>query len=138
MGTTQARTLITDRDTTVCRHCSVAESPRARMKGLLGHRSLAQGEGLLIRPAPSIHTWFMRFSIDVVFLDWDMSVIGIVEELRPWRVASRRQARAVLELPAGEARRRGLRIGDQLRLVEEGPDPRVPVIYVRVPIQEAK
>jgi uncharacterized protein len=136
MGSAHARKLVTDRETTVCLRCNVAESPRTRMKGLLGRRALCESEGLLIRPAPSIHTWFMRFSIDVVFLDWDMSVVDIVEDLAPWRMASRRQARSVLELPAGEARRRDLRIGDQLRLVEEGKDQRVPVIYVRVPVKE--
>ena len=79
----------------------------------------------------------MRFAIDVVFLDWDMSVIGVVEELRPWRMASRRQARAVLELPAGEARRRD-RDWRPAPAGRGGDDPRVPVIYVRVPVQEAK
>ncbi len=106
------------------------------MKGLLGRRELPPGEGVLIRPAPSIHTWFMRFRIDVVFLDWDMSVIDVVEGLGPFRVASRRRARAVLELAAGEARRRGLRIGDRLRLVEEGREREVPVVFVRVPVEE--
>jgi uncharacterized membrane protein (UPF0127 family) len=95
-------------------HCVVADSPVSRMKGLLGRSELKPGEGLLLRPASAIHTCFMRFPIDAVFLDGGLRVLGISDELRPWRAASRRGARAVLELPAGESARRGLEPGDQL------------------------
>ena len=63
----------------------------------------------------------MRFPIDVVFLDWGLKVIDVVEGLRPWRAAGRRRARAVLELALGEARRRDVRAGDRLKLVDEEP-----------------
>jgi uncharacterized protein len=96
--------------------CVVAESPVARMRGLLGRRELRPGEGLLLRPASAIHTCFMRFPIDAVFLDGTLRVVGISDELRPWRAVSRRGARAVLELPAGESTRRGLEVGDTLRV----------------------
>lgn len=99
----------------VCEECLVAATPLARMRGLLGRRSLPSGEGILLRPAASIHTFFMRFSIDVVFLDDDLRVVAISPDLRPWRAASKRGARAVLELPAGECARRGLRLGDRVR-----------------------
>jgi uncharacterized membrane protein (UPF0127 family) len=59
--------------------------------------------------------WFMRFPIDAVFLDRDLTVLGIAANLRPWRAAARKGARAVLELPAGECERRGLAPGDHLR-----------------------
>ena len=101
----------------VVEHLLVADSPLARMRGLLGRRTLPSGEGLLLRPAGSVHTAFMRFPIDVVFLDRDGGVVGIAPELRPWRAAGRRGARAVLELPAGECERRGLRTGDRLEVV---------------------
>jgi uncharacterized membrane protein (UPF0127 family) len=84
------------------------------MRGLLGRSELAPGEGLLIRPAPSVHTFFMRFPIDVVFLGGDLRVLRVRSDLRPWRMAGQRGARAVLELPAGEADRRGIRPGDRL------------------------
>jgi uncharacterized membrane protein (UPF0127 family) len=96
--------------------CVVADSPASRMKGLLGRSELRPGEGLLLRPASSIHTCFMRFPIDAVFLDGGLRVLGISDGLRPWRAASRRGARAVLELPAGESARRGLEVGDSLRV----------------------
>jgi uncharacterized protein len=94
--------------------CVVADTPVSRMRGLLGRDELRPGEGLLLRPASSIHTFFMRFPIDAVFLDAGLRVLGISDDLRPWRAASRRGAHAVLELPAGESARRELRVGDQL------------------------
>jgi hypothetical protein len=98
----------------VCDRCRVADRPFARMRGLLGRRSLPNGEGVLLRPTSSIHTFFMRFPIDVVFLDQELCVMTVVPELAPWRMASRRGARAVLELAAGECERRSLRPGDRV------------------------
>jgi uncharacterized protein len=98
----------------VCDRCVVAESTWARTRGLLGRRGLADDEGILLRPAPSIHTLFMRFPIDVVFLDGDNRVLKVVPNLRPWRFASARGAKAALELPAGRAERVGLQVGDEL------------------------
>jgi uncharacterized protein len=94
----------------------LADRPLARMRGLMGRRGLPAGEGLLLRPAPSIHTGFMRFAIDAVFLDHSLRVLAVVEGVRPWRIASKRSARAVLELPAGESARRGVKVGDRLEL----------------------
>ena len=102
----------------LCETCEVTAGPFERMRGLLGRDDLATGEGMLIKPAPSVHTFFMRFPIDVLFLDRDMRVLRIARELRPWRMAACRKARAVLELPAGEAERRGVRVGDRLRVSE--------------------
>jgi uncharacterized protein len=100
----------------VCERCTLADSPLTRLKGLLGRDGLEAGEGLLLRPASSIHTFFMRFPIDAVFLDRGLVVVGIAPSLRPWTAAARRGSKAVLELPAGESFRRGLAVGDQLAL----------------------
>jgi uncharacterized protein len=100
----------------VCERCVVAHSVLRRMKGLLGRRELPAGEGIHLRPASSVHMFFMRFPIDVVFLDRDLRVVDVRENLRPWRVAARRGAKSALELAAGEAERRGLRVGDRLAL----------------------
>jgi uncharacterized membrane protein (UPF0127 family)/CheY-like chemotaxis protein len=94
----------------------LADGPLLRMRGLLGLSGLPAGEGLLLSPAPGIHTAFMRFPIDALFLDRDFKVVDIVERLGPWRIASKRKARAVLELSAGECARRGVQIGDTLGL----------------------
>jgi uncharacterized membrane protein (UPF0127 family) len=102
------------RDTIVCERCRVADTPLARMRGLLGRKGIGAEEGLLLRPAPSIHTFFMRFPIDAVFLDAHGRVLKVVEDLKPWRAAACRGAKAVLELAAGQARQRGIRLGDRL------------------------
>jgi uncharacterized protein len=100
----------------VCERCERAESSLARLRGLIGRDGLASGEGLLINPGPSVHMFFMRFAIDVVFLDRSKTVVKIVHGLRPWRTAGARKAVAALELPAGTAARCGLREGETLIL----------------------
>ena len=98
----------------VCERCVLADTALARMRGLLGRKSLPSGEGILLRPASSVHTAFMRFAIDAVFLDRDLRVLKVSSKLRPWRTAARPRAHAVLELPAGEAERRGVEPGRRL------------------------
>jgi uncharacterized membrane protein (UPF0127 family) len=100
----------------VCDSCLIAESPWLRMKGLLGRADLPDGEGILLRPASSIHMAFMRFPIDAVFVTRDLTVLKVVRNLAPWRMASKRRAHAVFELPAGTCERSGVREGDQLSL----------------------
>jgi len=107
----------------VCERAVVADRPLRRMRGLLGRGVLAPGEGMLLTPAPSIHTAFMRFSLDVVFADRGLRVVKVVPNLGPWRVASARHARYALELAAGEAARRGIRSGDQLAIVSSAEAP---------------
>jgi uncharacterized membrane protein (UPF0127 family) len=116
MARVRATTVLRADETPVCERCVVAATAPTRLKGLLGRPRLTSEEGLLIRPTAAIHTCFMRFPIDVVFLDRELVVVDIVTNLRPWRVAARRGARAVLELAGGESRRRGLRTGERLRL----------------------
>jgi uncharacterized membrane protein (UPF0127 family) len=86
------------------------------MRGLLGRRGLEGGEGLLLRPASSVHTFFMRFPIDVVFLGRGGEVLKIATRLRPWRTAAARGAKAVVELAPGEAERRDLHLGDRVNM----------------------
>jgi len=102
--------------TVVCAECVVADSTRTRTKGLLGRASLGEDEGILLRPGGSIHMFFMRFPIDAVFLDRELRVLRVAADLKPWRMASKRGAKAVLELPAGRCARAGVREGDQLVL----------------------
>ncbi len=109
-------TLVRDDGSVVCESCRLAGTFVSRFRGLLGKSGLASGEGLLIRPAGSIHTFFMRFAIDVVFLDRSGVVVKLVADLRPWRVALARGGRDALELGAGEVERIGLRKGDRLAL----------------------
>jgi uncharacterized membrane protein (UPF0127 family) len=98
-------------DRVVCERCLVAGSPLKRMRGLLGRRGLESGEGLLLRPAASVHTFFMRFAIDVVFLSREGEVLKVADRVPPWRTAAAKGAKVVVELPAGEAGRRGISVG---------------------------
>ncbi len=98
----------------MCERCLLAETALTRMRGLLGRRELPSGEGILLKPASSVHMAFMRFPIDAVFLDGDLRVVKVAADLRPWRAAAARGAKSVLEIPAGEAARRGLNVGDRL------------------------
>jgi uncharacterized membrane protein (UPF0127 family) len=103
-----------DDGSVVCARCEVADRPLKRMRGLLGRSGLEPDEGMLFRPASSIHMLFMRFPIDAVFCDRDLRVVGVEPELRPWRMAGRRGAKIVIELAAGRAA--SLRPGDRLTL----------------------
>ena len=100
--------------TVVCARCALATSALARMRGLLGRASLAPDEGMLFRPAGSIHMLFMRFAIDAVFCDRDLVVLRVVRGLRPWRLAGQRRAKVVIELAEGAAA--GLEPGERLSL----------------------
>jgi uncharacterized protein len=130
----------------VCERVVVADRAHRRMRGLLGRRRLSPGQGMVLRPAFAIHTHFMHFPIDVVFLDSDQVVIAVERNLRPWRTSSCRGAREVVELAAGECERRGLEVGDRVAwasrsmsearaettgsLWDDSPEPRARVLVV--------
>jgi uncharacterized membrane protein (UPF0127 family) len=86
-----------------------------RTKGLLGRRTLPHGEGLAFREK-SIHMFFMRMPLDIVFCDARMQIVRIAHELPPWRIVACRRARYALEIGPGEAARLGLHEGMVLRV----------------------
>ena len=96
----------------------VATSFWSRFKGLMLRGELPEGEGLLIQPSGSIHTAFMRFPIDVVFLSKQREVVKVVHAIKPWRTALS-SAHSALELAAGVAAKSGLEEGDRLALVDQ-------------------
>jgi uncharacterized membrane protein (UPF0127 family) len=96
-----------------------------RLRGLLGRDRLAEGSALVIEPCTSIHTFFMRFAIDVVFLDRGGRVIRAIGSLRPWRMTRIYPSAAqVVELPAGTLARAGVREGDALSFFDDAQGPR--------------
>jgi uncharacterized protein len=107
--------------TVVCERCTIADTPAARLRGLLGRKQLTPGEGILLESARSIHTAFMRFPIDAVFLNGNLEVVDVRPNLKAWRAAGCRGAQSVLELAGGEADRRGVKVGDRLQLLETSP-----------------
>jgi hypothetical protein len=104
----------------------VARSFLQRARGLLGRSAIDADEALLIHPCASIHTFGMRFAIDVVFIDPRGRVLALHEALRPWRVARCRGAAAVLELAPGAARRAGLLPGASAQAATGMPDRDAP------------
>ncbi len=89
-----------------------------RSRGLLGRTCPALAQGIWIKPCNAVHCWFMGYSIDVLFFAADGRLLKIVEQLRPWRMAACRHAHSVVELAAGEVRRLGIQVGDELTCVD--------------------
>jgi uncharacterized protein len=104
-------------DCVVASIVEVATTRRERRRGLLGRDSLDLAAALVLSPCCSIHTAFMRFPIDVAFVDRDGQVTRIVRDLAPWRVAIAPRAHAVVEFAGGCLSARDLRVGDRLLLV---------------------
>ncbi|HEV2492812.1 MAG TPA: DUF192 domain-containing protein [Terriglobia bacterium] len=93
----------------------IADSMLSRLIGLLGRRSLAPDSGLWILPSSGVHTLGMLFTIDVVFLDKNLKVVGVRELLRPFSITSLNlQAESVIELPAHSIFKSRTEVGDEL------------------------
>ncbi|MFH1468796.1 MAG: DUF192 domain-containing protein [Pseudomonadota bacterium] len=114
------RVLNQTRGTTLAAGARLADSWRDRFIGLMGSAALPAGEGLVLDPCSSIHMFFMRYPIDVVFASRELRVVGVVHAIRPWRMTRfYRGAQLAIELPAGTATETGTVLGDQLAL-EQG------------------
>ena len=106
---------IRDRDTVLAEDIEIADSFWGRLKGLLGRMLLPAGTGLLLKPCNSIHSCFMKFDFDVVFINNNLKIVHIIEKMCPFRISPViQQAQMALELPAGTISITGTEIGDQL------------------------
>jgi uncharacterized membrane protein (UPF0127 family) len=103
-------------DAVIASDVRLALTRAERRQGLLGQDSLDPSAALVLSPCSSIHTMFMRFAIDVIFVDRDGRAVRIVTDLPPWRIAVAARAYAVVEFSAGSVRTRDVRIGDELYL----------------------
>lgn len=91
-----------NKNTIVAENVFFADTPFKRAKGLLGRKELRSGECLIIKPCNSVHSFFMRFAIDVLFLDKNHRVVGMVVNLLPYRLSPLfLKAQCVIELPTG-------------------------------------
>jgi|SRR5690554_4732388 uncharacterized membrane protein (UPF0127 family) len=105
------------RETIVCTEATLAQGFLARLRGLMGRRAMPPGSGLLLVPEYSIHTFGMRFSIDVFYLDDDCRVLRLQEAMPPNRIGPIvRGCKAILETPVGTIRQSRTQIGDLLAL----------------------
>ncbi len=108
-----------DDEVLICANLKVASNSLTRLRGLLGKMALLPGEGLLIIPCNMIHTYFMKFSIDCVFLAENGKVLHLIEALPPWKVSKRiSSAYQVLELPSGTIRSNSISIGNYIMFKE--------------------
>ncbi len=107
-------------DLVIASDVELANTRRSRRRGLLGRDSLDLAAALVLSPCCAIHTAFMRFAIDVAFVDRGGLVTRIVCDLAPWRLAIEPRAHAVVELAGGSLRRRDVQIGDRLYLAAAG------------------
>ena len=115
------------REVVLAHHVQVADHGAARRKGLLGRNSLPPGEGLWIVPCESIHTFGMKFPIDLVYLDRNKKVKKIRNGVPPWRLSACLSAHSVIELASGTVQMTQTKPGDKLEFsstatVTDGPD----------------
>jgi hypothetical protein len=96
--------------------CEAALTSWQRFRGLMLRRELPEGHGLYFPGVSSIHMFFMRFPIDVAYLDAEGRIIKLVQNLKPWRLSACFGAAGLLEMPAGLAARAGLQPGALLRI----------------------
>lgn len=95
----------------------VAKNFWTRLRGLVGVKQLAAGDGLLIQPCNQIHCMFMSIPIDVIYIGSDQRVLAVDHNMRPWAIGRLvRGAKRVLELPAGTAAATGTTVGDLLEI----------------------
>ncbi|WML50535.1 DUF192 domain-containing protein [Neobacillus sp. PS3-34] len=101
----------------IANQVSIADSFFKRLRGLMFTESLPTGHGLLIKPCRSIHTFFMNYSIDVLYLNEELEVVGMDETVRPAAVGKyQSRAHSVLELPAGTIRETETKVGHYLSI----------------------
>jgi uncharacterized membrane protein (UPF0127 family) len=112
----QYQVLNQTRNTILAATLDLADSPRAREKGLLGRDGLAPGEGLWIVPCQAVHMFCMRFSIDLVYIDRKKRVRKVRSHVAPWRISACFSAHSVLELPSGTVRTTQTQCGDVLQI----------------------
>jgi len=106
------------RNTVLADSAEVADTSAKRRTGLLKHDRLERGHGLWIVPCESVHSFFMKFPIDLVYLDREQKVRKVRHHMAPWRMSVCLSAHSILELPAGVVEATGTQAGDQL-LIEK-------------------
>jgi len=97
----------------------LAADSESRRRGLLGRDALAEEAAFIIAPCNAIHTFFMRFTIDVVFANRQGQVVKLCRHLKPWRIGVGLKAFAAIEMAAGSIERTGITKGDRLAVARE-------------------
>ena len=104
------------RNTVLADAVELADTSEKRRVGLLKHTRLEPGTGLWIVPCESVHTFFMKFPIDLVYIDRKRKVRKVRHAVPAWRLSACLTAHSILELPAGTAEKSGTLAGDELSI----------------------
>lgn len=104
------------KNTVIAEEVAVASSLPSRVKGLLGRSSMKPGEALIITACSSIHTFFMGFTIDVLFVNKEDVIVAAAQDIRPFRMRAALSASYVVELPAGTITPTQCSPGDKIKL----------------------
>jgi uncharacterized protein len=103
--------------TVIAKHLTLANNPFSRLLGLMGKTSFPESSALQITPCNSIHSFFMRFEFDAVFIDKHQVVVHIVERMKPWRMSALvLKAHSVIELNPGVIAESNTTVGDHLAI----------------------
>ena len=105
-----------EKGTVISSEARIAKSFWLRLSGLMFKKTIDEKEALIFHNAPAIHSCFMNFAIDIVFLDKNNKVIKICPALRPWKMVSCYRSALTIELPAHRASKRSLSLGDTLEI----------------------
>ena len=114
MAETRIRVWNRTRGVALATSADVADTSEKRREGLLKKTGLPEGGGLWISPCEAVHCFFMKFTIDVLFLSKTRKVLKARPALKPWRISACLRAHSVLELPEGQIAATGTCAGDQL------------------------
>lgn len=106
-------------------HAEVAKTSTTRQKGLLGRTGLPEGGGLWIIPCESVHTFFMKFPIDLVYIDRKNIVKKVCRNVGPWKLSACLTAHSIVELPAGTIDRSRTAPGDKLEFLPRDPSEKI-------------
>jgi len=109
-----------NKENIVCREAKVADTFFSRLMGFMFKKSIGHEEALIFYNATSIHSFFMKFPIDIVFLDKNKQIIRICRALRPWKVVFCLKSHITIELPADKASQNCLKVGDFLDIEPAG------------------
>jgi uncharacterized protein len=104
------------RNTVLAANADMADTSASRRTGLLKHERLEPGEGLWIVPCESVHTFFMKFPIDIVYLDRNKRVLKVRNAVPAWRLSACLKAHSILELPAGTIESTATAAGDIMQI----------------------
>lgn len=122
--TSEARIRVTNvaRNTVLATCLEQAGNAAKRSKGLLGRKGLPPGGGLWIVPCESVHTFWMQFPIDLVYIDRKLRIKKLRSNVQPWRLSACLSAHSILELPSGTIQSTLTQVGDTLEFASGVPE----------------